>query len=55
VPGFPYLVYNRYPVNRQGFQAVWDSISMALKKTKKAGHIQPLVVCDLFAELKVVP
>jgi hypothetical protein len=52
MPDLPYLVYNRYSANRQGFQAVKDSISMAVKKIQKSGHIQPLVVCGLFAVLR---
>jgi hypothetical protein len=45
VPGLPYLVYNRYPVDRQGRQAVKRFMPAAFK-TKKLGHIQPLVIYD---------
>jgi len=46
VPGLPYLVYKRYPVDRQGRQ-VAKSFILAVLKTKKLGHIQPLLIYDL--------
>jgi hypothetical protein len=46
VPGFQNLIYCCHPVDRQGWQPVKSFIPAAFK-TKKLGHIQPLVIYDL--------